>query len=77
MVHSLVDPPRGVPYMLNIQISMGKSTGRSITSSYIKFYIKCCINLNGLCHDFTLKWIFSSNSSHNDRRWPMHFAGPF
>ena len=32
MVRSLVDPPGGVPYMLNIQISMGKLTGRSITS---------------------------------------------
>ena len=32
MVGSLVDPPRGVPYMLNIQISMGKLTGRSITT---------------------------------------------
>ena len=31
MIRSLVDPPGIVPYMLNIQISMGKSTGRSIT----------------------------------------------
>ena len=32
MIRSLVDPPGIVPYMLNIQISMGKSTGRSITT---------------------------------------------
>ena len=32
MVRSLVDPPGGVPYMVNIQISIGKSTGRSITT---------------------------------------------
>ena len=32
MIRSLVDPPRIVPYMLNIQITMGKSTGRSITT---------------------------------------------
>ena len=32
MVRSLVDPPGIVPYMMNIQISMGKSTGRSITT---------------------------------------------
>ena len=32
MDHSLVDPPRGVPYMLNIQFAMGKLTGTSITT---------------------------------------------
>ena len=32
MVRSLVDPPRGVPYMLNVQISMGKLTGRLINT---------------------------------------------
>ena len=32
MIRSLVDPPGIVPYILNIQISMGKSTGRSITT---------------------------------------------
>ena len=32
MDRSLVDPPRGVPYMLNIQFAMGKLTGRSITT---------------------------------------------
>ena len=32
MVRSLVDPPRGVPYMLNMQFAMSKPTGRSITT---------------------------------------------
>ena len=31
MIRSLVDPPGIVPYILNIQTSMGKSTGRLIT----------------------------------------------
>ena len=31
MVRSLIDPPRGVPYMLNTQFAMSKLTGRSIT----------------------------------------------
>ena len=32
MDRSLVDPPGIIPYMVNIQFTMGKPTGRSITT---------------------------------------------